>query len=813
MPKPLDSILCLFLGGLFLLPLWPTQGYGQEDSKRQLQRLAVQLQNGREKEQIQAALDLGRMGNAATPTLIEALHRNQNSEVLDGIATAFGLIGKEAVPPLISTLANEVEGASDIKVVRYTTNALKNIAMKRENLNPEFKKAVPSLIEILNKRSHLERKGAGDCKLELDTAADCLARNGAGKCEVEIRLEEDCLAKKGASNYELQDFDAAADCLAYIGKDAKDAVPLLIDLSSNEKYRQEAQHYRKKDSVVAIIRDLKIHSDFSANESIRAAFEKHKDALDPADKVEIAEWIDELETAAQLQKFKRLFLWGGIFREYPKISAIGVSFLSIALLWLMTLLLKPIWLLQIYQNLPVPEARLTGVLGTITVPLQRLARACMLRPRVLDAWVKKYFSKVRDRFSNKQTVQDRKIHVPISLLLNRQPVPEFKLREALEKTFTRNQSRVLIAGSGGVGKTSLACQIAHWGMREENFEGLCKHAMLPVLLEDNFGGNDKEALNKAISSQLRDSLDATTQISAELVQALLENKRLLILIDGMSEMNEETRHAILEGIQTIPVNAVVFTSRTEETIDHLSRTTIIPTTIKRNQLASFVAAYLTSLGKMEGFEDEEYFEGCRLLSTIVGDRSITVLLAKLFVEQMVAKQDNPLENDLPGSIPELMLRSIEILHAKASSSKLALPDVLNAAEVIAWQCLKSDFRPLAADYNDVKKALINSSSGEACLGYLKDNLKLIETVSFGKRIKFKIDPLAEYLAGIYLVEQNNGNEEKWNAFFDHIMSKTGSVENIRSFLLAVRDCCRAADAAAGVPPFVIEKLTKMTSAD
>ena len=645
---------------MFLLP---SQVSCQVESKQQkIYRLASILQSGNEEGQRQAVLELskllaspskasieqqiqwvlerGEKGEEAIPSLIEVLKTNENPEVLDAVAGAFGRIGKVAVPDLIGILEEENLTTRDSKVLRYTANALKNIAKRSDSDSADFQDAVPPLIEILRNQTLRE--------------------------------------ENGASNHELQDFDAAADCLAYIGKEAKAAVPLLIELAKNEDRRKE-DHYRLTDSIVAIIKDLKIHSDFSANDAISNTFDKYEYQIKRNDRQEIAESIDELKTSKNIQDFKRLFLLGGIFGQYPYLKwvVIVVSFFFLA--WI-AFLIRPLWLLKFYEVFPVGDIRLPGVLGTVIIPIQYLSTAYVFRARVLDGWVKTYLPKARANFLNKQTVKDRQTYVPVALRLNGRLIPEFTAKD-LRETCARNQARLLISGGGGAGKTSLACQVSRWGMRENKSERLWPgHVMLPVLLEHDFVDEGEDAMSKAISSQLRDLIDTKTAISRTLLQALLENKRILVLVDGMSEMNERTRNAILSGISRIPVNAVMFTSRTDEIICDLTRTTINPTTIKGNQLSSFVEAYLISQGKKQLSTGEEFFKACDLLSTIVRDRDITALLAKLFVDQMVAKHEKVINEDLPKSIPELMLQSIELLHAKTPFTMLALADVIKAAK-------------------------------------------------------------------------------------------------------------------------------------
>ena len=66
-------------------------------------------------------------------------------------------------------------------------------------------------------------------------------------------------------------------------------------------------------------------------------------------------------------------------------------------------------------------------------------------------------------------------------------------------------------------------------------------------------------------------------------------------------------------------------------------------------------AYLTQQGKRELFDDPEYFEVCRKLSLMVGEKDITVLLAKLYADQLVAAKEDLEAKDLPDNIPDLML--------------------------------------------------------------------------------------------------------------------------------------------------------------
>jgi hypothetical protein len=64
-----------------------------------------------------------------------------------------------------------------------------------------------------------------------------------------------------------------------------------------------------------------------------------------------------------------------------------------------------------------------------------------------------------------------------------------------------------------VGKTSLACQIARWGLQQE----LCRHRLLPVLIEQELEG-------KPLLQAIRNQLPRTAEGSFPLLPTRIENR-------------------------------------------------------------------------------------------------------------------------------------------------------------------------------------------------------------------------------------------------------------------------------------------------
>jgi hypothetical protein len=752
----------------------------------EIERILRQLESDDGDQEKSAETTLVRLGKDAAPPLIEILKTTEDERTFESVGRALLVVGIDAVPGLIEAL--KVEAArptAGVLALRRISNVLASIAEGLRDYAPNLTEAVPPLMKIIDKG-----RGRHQAAMERFTHSRTLTKKDIDEI-----------------NYGLQDFDAATHCLGRIGRAAKDAVPLLMEVLASERHRKYG--YDKADSIKLILADLIRTSDFSANEIIDRSFEKHKNELRERDRWQIENSINILKRQREAQDYNLK----NIIVRHGSLLGILALILFVASVWLSIFLVRPIWLLKFYEVFPGGEARVPGVWMTLSVAAHHLLAPLVFRTRVLDAWVKRHLPKAHLNFSNKHTVSDRRVYVPIGVFLDGKPLSKLTPQD-LRATFGRNQSRLLISGVGGAGKTSLACQVAKWAMEDEPGGRLCpEHRMIPVLLEQDFVEGGDDALKKAIVAQCGDMIDADAPISDALLEALLKRKRMLLIVDGMSEMSEETRKAILSGITRIPTNAVVFTSRGEEAISELSKTVVKPTKITGNKLSTFVETYLTSLGGKELFEDEEFFEGCRLLSTMVDDREITALLATLFVEQMVARQEKTVAANLPQNIPELMKQSIERLYAKTPSGALALREVIKSAKVIAWECLRKEYRPLPANYEEVKKSLADVPNGEKALDYLKDRLQLIETAFFDEKIRFKIDPLAEYLAGMYLVEENGGNKNRWRKFFETASAKAGSPENITGFLLAVRDCCTAEGAENGVPGFVTEELTELTRTD
>ena len=395
----------------------------------------------------------------------------------------------------------------------------------------------------------------------------------------------------------------------------------------------------------------------------------------------------------------------------------------------------------------------------------------------------------RDQFQKREIVRERKIIVPIPVILDNNTIATLKGKD-LQPTFAQKRGCLLIWEEGGAGKTSLACLIGKWAMSDTPEERICNHRMLPVLIESELNmkvADCKQPFLEAIRGQLQDLTDTAEPICEELLEQLLKQRRILVIVDNFSEMSEQTQTAIRPELPNFPVNALLITSRLEEPLGQVTKTEIKPLRIAGNRLSSFMESYLTQRQKRDLFSDTEFFNACSQLSTIAGDRNITVLLAKLYADQIIAKKEGTTDGNLPNNIAELMLHYLNQLNHSVTENKFSDFTVHKDAKIIAWECLKPTYRSAAANRQNAIDAL-GEENAESRLKYLEDKLRIIQTKGVAHdQIHFPLEPVAEYLAALHLLDINGKDESKWQDFFK-VADSQNSPEAIKSFLLAVKDC-------------------------
>ena len=776
-----------------------------------------------------AAFALGRIGpaaEAAVPALIEAL-KDEDSDVQRRAAFALGRIGpaaEAAVPALIEALKDE-----DSDVQRRAASALGRIGLAAEA-------AVPALIEALKDGDRDVRRSAADALGRIGPAAEA-----AVPALIEALKDEDSWFRNSAA-FALGRIGPAAEAavpaliealkddndalggiafaLGRIGPAAEATVPALIEALKDDDIDVRSS---AADTLQVIANGSLGARDFAAIPYLQRALA----ALDAAGEQEAAR---EVRIALEaLQEIEESGLLNWLFAsasKYPTI-ALGVGLAGVYLLWLVVLrfgMLQqwPLRVLAWNEALkPYTDFKLPSWLGEGKLPVRFVLGLGFFHHhrRVLDAWVEKHIDTARANLRDVRTFKERKTYVPLPVALNGNNLDNLTV-EHLRNTCGRDRWAVLIQGEGGLGKTTLACQLALWAMADDPAERLCgDRRMLPVLIEPGLAFDirgDMETFEAEIRGRLQKLVGAARPIPEGLFEELLGTRRILVILDGLSEMPsalDSPDSARPENPDFSP-NALLVTSRTDE---QLSReATIQPSRIDSGHLVTFMTTYATQSGHAN-LEDAALFEACRGLAEMVsaGGREVTPLLAKLYAEQLVAlsERGEALEN-LPASVPDLMLSYLNNLNRDRQEADPDDPTVHRAAAITAWECLRKTYRPGQGKKEDIRAALRTVDLSDELPAYLENRLRVIRTIAPAQtHVQFVMDPLSEYLTGLRLVELYGNGEEKWRGFLDQADRMPGAPEAIKGFLLAVRDCCEAKGAEHGVPDFVAEELGKRAGLD
>ena len=88
-------------------------------------------------------------------------------------------------------------------------------------------------------------------------------------------------------------------------------------------------------------------------------------------------------------------------------------------------------------------------------------------------------------------------------------------------------------------------------------------------------------------------------------------------------------------------------------------------------------------------------------------------------------------------------------------------------------------------------------------------MQLVQTAGAGKdAIRFSLDPLAEYLASLYMIEHYGNSISRWQEIIEQMQTQPGAAETIKGFLLALLDCCTHHGTEHSVPASTIAAINQ-----
>ena len=444
-------------------------------------------------------------------------------------------------------------------------------------------------------------------------------------------------------------------------------------------------------------------------------------------------------------------------------------------------------------------------------------------PKVLDAWVKRRVARARDAIDSKTTVHTRSVVVEMPVTLDIRDKHEVSTSKVeivamARKAFRRERGLVAVVGPGGGGKTTLAARIARWTCTENKEEKIFEHATIPVWIE-----SDTSDLVGDVVTELR-TMVGEAGVDREIVGVLLIAKRVVVIVDGLTERNDETRSHIYGVYGTkVPVNALLLTGREKPLMERAA--IFRPSLVSKETIGRFIQEYARS-----GHPDTELHQRthdviARRALSIVAQRGkrvpMTPLLARLFVDSAVAviERDGGFDPDkYVKSVPETIIDYLFRVNPQDDDAPNRLENKLMilVAKALSRAALKPNFVPRdlhprdVADAIEVAKEMYRETGRTTDVDArtverrLVDNEFVEKHVSAGgEYLRIRFDPVAEYLAAIDLAEECGSSSERWEVLLKIMQGENFAGEG---FLVSLFDVVTTYTERYGIPEDVRRRL-------
>ena len=470
------------------------------------------------------------------------------------------------------------------------------------------------------------------------------------------------------------------------------------------------------------------------------------------------------------------------------------------------LALHPAGLLWLYR-----KARIFALVDALQVPgvagpLKLILRLTLLplyvrHPRTLDAWVAAHLPTVRARFEREQANRSP-IYVALPLRVDDDRQGRYISRPtaaAFSPMFSGKRSIPQIVGPGGAGKTTLGLQIGSWALAGGD-NGVARHPILPVFIDE-----DTSDLLGVIRRRLRSWLDE--DIEPELLDALLRKKRLLVLVDRLSERPEAMSAYIRTIHGSVPVGALIVTTREAIDFEAGDAVRVFPQPLDLSTLLYLMTSLLAASSMSGRLSDpEQQLElGKRLLALLrpfKDGAALTPLLVKLYVDRavMIAESGGYVE-ELPATVPDAYFAYLRQVNPSGASVPNAMSDedMLRAAKILARLATEKAFVPREFALSRARMELAargwTRPEGADPVRRLTDN-GVLQTREAGADhlLRFVLDPVAEFLAAMSWAEECGTSAAAWENLFRRVDAQSSYHGGFETALMMI---CRAYGAYYG----------------
>ena len=430
------------------------------------------------------------------------------------------------------------------------------------------------------------------------------------------------------------------------------------------------------------------------------------------------------------------------------------------------------------------EAKKAGFVGLAPAIRSRYLN----EPGVLDAWVATRAADAGDAIRSRRVAAERSVFVDLPVTLEEgdgfEAVPNRAGVVGMVRTVLGRKPGVMaICGAGGGGKTTFAAQVARWAWSEDEEERAFRHRAIPVWIDF-----DTQDLLGAVTEELR-KMVRRDETDEDIVKALLASKRVLVIVDGLTERKRETQlHVWHIYGKEVEFNALVLTGRVEPNMERVPVVRL--SLIDDRTIHSFIREYAASAHRNVKFADRTRDEIAGCVLAIVGQRGrkvpMTPLLVCLFVKSAAEQieRDGKFELDnFVESVPETIIDYLKSVNPQDEDTPDRLENafMIMVVKALSRVALEPDFVPGDLESEEIGGAIERARSkyldGFGSAGVDAETIvrRLVANDVVEKRsvagnewLRFKFDPVAEYMAAIDLLEDCGPRDADWAALFQKL---------------------------------------------
>ena len=468
--------------------------------------------------------------------------------------------------------------------------------------------------------------------------------------------------------------------------------------------------------------------------------------------------------------------------------------------------------LSFFKGVAVPKVLVAGH----DVSLFALLMPPFIRrqERILDAWVVRHME-VAGRVVRREgfcCIPIRVEHGDAEIVSR--DLSDRTLAKALRDQLAENvRSRILISGPGGSGKTRLGLQIADWVTSSVTWDALAVRRMIPILIEDDIiavatskaGKAWTKAWTKAVRSQVEET--CRQSISPEFVKSLLDARRVLVVVDGLSEKNPEMQKSIQIADPDFPLRDVVVTSRNEDQITGVSALRLQLDRLRDDGLDDFVSDYLNALEETQTPGNENISDQVRKnLSDPMADdhrHGVTALQATTHVDALITEAKWTEGYQDAHDIPILLDQWLnELNEAVDVEHREEFQLVQEGIAAIARDGLDEHFRETALDLDGMER-LKSFGEHEKWVDYFQRELTIVKRA--GDYYDF-VFPFVRHFAARHHVVQHGNELATWTSFLESIGGTEWRTDSVRQFFRAVQEIMVASSVNSRIADHVSRRI-------